>query len=272
MQKGELMEVIPIQEFRKEVSYPEKIEAAQISMIKSCVSFAGNKRELTQDEYLNIWYQINLRKLDPIARQIYFICDKQGKINTFNSIDGMRLTAQRTGEYAGQDGPYFLGKDGVWLDHWVSQEYPLSAKVGVLRKGFLKPIYSVANWKEYNKGNHIWNKYPTVMLAKAAESLALRRAFPEELSGVYSDAESWIEENREEEKLVPQKIECEVKNDEKFEKLKQDARELFSLLPQQENKNMREKYPSVFNFTADYETFEKFYKEISDICDQLKKN
>jgi phage recombination protein Bet len=205
--ENEVLAVEQVREIKEKLSYPEKLEAAQIAMIKHCVSFQrGSERELRQDEMKAIWYQIQIRRLDPMAKQIYFICDRDGKINTFNSIDGLRLSAQRSGEYKGQDGPFFCGENGQWMDVWLEKMPPKAAKVGIFRKGFEKAIYAVALYSEYGKTFGPWKQYPTVMLAKVAESLALRRTFPEELSGVYSDAESWIDS-------TPIKVEAEIKED-----------------------------------------------------------
>jgi phage recombination protein Bet len=126
--------------------------------------------------------------LDPFARQLYMI-ERGGRYTIQASIDGLRIVAQRSGEYAGQVGPYWCGDDGEWIDVWLDTKPPVAAKVGVMRKGFNEPLWAVAKFDSYNATTPIWRKMPDTMIAKCAEALALRKAFPNDLSGIYTTEE-----------------------------------------------------------------------------------
>jgi phage recombination protein Bet len=140
------------------------------------------------------------KRLDPFAKHIQVVkrYDQQKKdmVPTFQTgIDGFRLIAQRTGLYRGQDGPYWCGDDGAWVDVWVKPTPPVAARVGVLRADFEKPIFAVAHYAEYvqktqdGKPNSMWAKMACNQLAKCAEALAIRKAFPEDLAGLYAPEE-----------------------------------------------------------------------------------
>ena len=135
-------------------------------------------------------------KLAPLSRQIYAIPKREGSMQILLSIDGYRIIAQRTGEYEGSE-TFWCGTDGVWTDVWLNNNPPSAAKVIVYRKNCKRGVSAVALFKEYaNLKSNTWQKMPALMLAKCAESLALRKAFPSDLSGLYTtDEMNNIEEN-----------------------------------------------------------------------------
>jgi phage recombination protein Bet len=125
--------------------------------------------------------------LDPHARQIYYI-KRGGRGTTQVSIDGLRSIAERTGEMDGLD-THWCGDAGEWVDVWLSNDPPAAARVRVYRKGCQHPFTGIAKWSEYQAGGPMWKRMPALMLGKTANALALRSAFPLQLSGLYTQDE-----------------------------------------------------------------------------------
>lgn len=150
----------------------------QINLIKRTYA-----RGATDDELKLFVHQCNRTGLDPLSRQIYFqkYKSKNGdsQMTIITGIDGYRIIAARSDRYAGSDDAIFDNEDA-----------PKKATMTVYKiVGGAKCAFTAsARWNEYFPGDskgHIWRKMPCTMLAKCAEALALRKAFPNELSGVY---------------------------------------------------------------------------------------
>jgi len=140
--------------------------------------------------------QCHRTQLDPIARQIYCI-ERAGKWTIQISIDGFRLIAERTHQYRGQTAAQWTADGITWTDVWLAKTPPAAARVGVYREGFVEPVWGVATYEGYcprDRNSNLdprnqWKTNPSNQLAKCAEMLALRKAFPQELSGLYGTEE-----------------------------------------------------------------------------------
>lgn len=139
------------------------------------------------DELRLFAYACQRTGLDPFSKQIYAI-KRGGKMTIQAGIDGLRSIAERTGQLDGSE-TFWCGEDGQWADVWLSSKPPAAAKTIIHRKGASHPFVGVARFADYNAGQGLWSKMPAAMIAKCSEALALRKAFPADLSGVYSTDE-----------------------------------------------------------------------------------
>lgn len=150
----------------------EKVELIKKTVAKDC----------TNDELELFLYTCHRTGLDPLARQIYAV-KRSGKMTIQTGIDGYRLIADRTGKLAGISDYAFDSEEA---------KTPAKATVTVRKvvgDGIIAEFTATARWGEYNAGGPMWAKMPYLMLGKCAEALALRKAFPADLSGVYTAEE-----------------------------------------------------------------------------------
>jgi phage recombination protein Bet len=139
------------------------------------------------DELRLFAYACQRTGLDPFSKQIYAI-KRGGKMTIQAGIDGLRSIAERTGQLDGSE-TLWCGDDGQWTDVWLGSKPPAAAKTTIWRKGASHPFTGVARFADYNAGQGLWSKMGATMIAKCSEALALRKAFPADLSGVYSTDE-----------------------------------------------------------------------------------
>ena len=136
------------------------------------------------------FHQAKRSGLDPFKREIYMITRK-GKATIQTGIDGFYKIADRATRSAGGTWgipeTLWCGPDGQWRDVWLERTPPAAAKVTVERDG--SRFTTVALTSEYMADGPMWKKMPARMIAKCAEALAIRRAFPDDLSGLYTSEE-----------------------------------------------------------------------------------
>lgn len=165
----------PIVQNKNELSY---FNADQIALIKNYLCKGINDDELKL-------FQAVCKKtgLDPFMKQIYAV-KRKDQMTIQTSIDGYRLIAERTGRYCpGRETSYVYDGDKlIYATSYVKKQTADGTWHEVAASAYLdeyKPAYT----------NQFWESKKHIMLAKCAESLALRKAFPNELSGLYSDDE-----------------------------------------------------------------------------------
>lgn len=168
--------------------------AEQVAIIRDTIC-RPRYREATEAELGLFLARCKRTGLDPLAGQIHavFRQDRRtgGERMTIQvGIDGFRLVAQRTGEFAGSTTEW-CGPDGAWRDVWLEPFPPSAARCTAYRivQGRIVGQTAVATWAEYGDTRNVWKGKPSHMLAKCAQALALRSMFPAELSGLYTTDE-----------------------------------------------------------------------------------
>lgn len=162
----------------------------------------GIDKDVSDAELAAFLHECQRRKLDPFSRQIYLIgrYDRRKGRKVYRSqtsIDGFRLIARRAADRSGIDYSY---EDTIWFDDkgqrhevWLQPGQPAAAKVVVVRNG--NRFDAVARFGAYvqtdsdGRPQGLWRNMPDVLIAKCAEALALRKAFPEDLGGIYTEEE-----------------------------------------------------------------------------------
>lgn len=175
--------------------------------------------EKTPDGDLMVFFHFCQKTgLDPFSKQIYLL-DKRSKkegqwvVNwvIVVGIDGFRVNAQRAADRRGITLEYEetvwydhkSGKHEVWLGGEDGTELPAAAKVVVVKvmpDGTRLRIPGMAKFESYagygknqKTGERYlmsqWGTMPDHMIEKCAEAFALRRAFANDLGGIYIEEE-----------------------------------------------------------------------------------
>jgi phage recombination protein Bet len=120
--------------------------------------------------------------LDPFSGQLYAFVNKKDRLCIGASIDGLRAKADETGNYAPGPKPEFkFDKKGnlksceAYVQKYVNGHWML--------------VSAEVDFGEWRRSGPNWEGKPKHMLAKCAEALALRKAFPRQIGGSMSEGE-----------------------------------------------------------------------------------
>ncbi|MFO7745442.1 MAG: phage recombination protein Bet [Psychroflexus sp.] len=169
-------------------------------------------KEASDDEFEIFFQACKQTGLNPFMKQIYMVkrwnSDLKRNAMTFQTgIDGYRLIAERSGKYApGRSSEYRYDDKGNLISAiaYVKKQTTDGTWHEVAAEAFYSEY--VAKKKD-GEPTGMWKEKPHIMLGKCAEALALRKAFPAELSGVYTKEEMEQADNPKEIKEEPKQIE-----------------------------------------------------------------
>ena len=196
-QAGQMSKVTPIVQMQEMVLNNTHFSPKQVDILKNSLC-----KGISSEEFEIFLMACAKTQLDPFMRQIYAVKRKAKKpdgswgetMTIQTGIDGYRLIAERTERYApGEEPTYVYDKDG----------FLLSATAYIKKQtkdGTWHTVSASAYIDEYcqtildrqtgeKKATGLWSTMPRTMLSKCAEAQALRKAFPAEMSGVYTKEE-----------------------------------------------------------------------------------
>jgi phage recombination protein Bet len=169
----------------------------QLALIKRTVA-----KDCNDDEFNQFIHICKTVRLDPLRRQIYaFVFNKDNpkyrQMTVVTAIGGYRAIAERTASYRPDDRAprYEMGEK----DAKTNPLGILRCEVTVYKRahGEWFPVVGEAFWDEYvpvrdgviDPKKTGWVKMPRIMIAKCAEANALRKAWPDDLEGLYEESE-----------------------------------------------------------------------------------
>lgn len=176
-----------------------KLTRPQIQLIKNTIAKGAD------DDELRLFIQVcKGAQLNPFLKQVFLVPRWDSNLGRIAraiqvSIDGFRSIAESSGAYAGNDDPVYGDDQEIAYapkDSKVAKKItvPKTATVTVHKmvEGQRYGFTATSRWSEYYPGPKLgfqWHKRPYLMLGKCAEALALRKAFPKLLSGMYAQEE-----------------------------------------------------------------------------------
>jgi phage recombination protein Bet len=267
---GAQNKVVDIESRNQElISFTQK----EVETIKRTVASDANTDELRMFLHIAKTYG-----LDPFNKEIFFWKIK-GKPTIMTSRDGYLKIADRHEEYNGlvsdvvRENDKFRRKaQGIDHEYGTNRGDIIGAYALVYRKDREYPVYVFSPFQEYCAGTRVWTQYPSAMILKVAESMALKRAFT--VSGLVTAEEMDVQRLNEKDKENPRRtyFKKSKKSDDRNEpidikaELSEREKEIKAIVG--DNKNLRK---DLFTYLREVKEKENLDKEkhlsIDDLSD-----
>jgi phage recombination protein Bet len=143
-------------------------DAAMIETLKKTVC-----EKATEAQFRMFIEVCRATNLNPFLREIWFV----PSVGIMAGRDGYLAVANRNPQFDGME-------TRVERD---DKKIPIKAICTVWRKDRSHPIICEAYYSEYKKSSNVWSQYPSAMISKVAEVLALKRSFG--INGVVTEEE-----------------------------------------------------------------------------------
>lgn len=196
----------------------------QIDLVKRTVA-----KDATNDELAMFMHIAKKTGLNPFLKEIWFYKDNKGNTIMMTGRDGFLTIAQKSGEFEGIQSAAIYEGDEFLVDYSNPSDIKINHKTNPFkkeagkivgawarskRKGCIDTVEIVSDkdyHKSYAKFESTWDKFPSAMIKKVAESIALRKQYG--IAGVVAKEEVGYED----EKTNPDKA---VDNNKLFEETK----------------------------------------------------
>ncbi|MGX8701545.1 phage recombination protein Bet [Caproiciproducens sp.] len=176
----------------------EKVKLSPAIIRNYLVSGGGNVSDQEIVMFLNL---CRFQHLNPFLREAYLI--KYGGNQPATMVTGKEVftkRARRNKDYAGQQAGVVVQKEDGALENRIGtlvleNEKLVGGWAKVFIKDYVEPVEITVSLSEYigmkkdGEVNGQWSKKPATMIRKVALVQALREAFPEDFSGMYSAEE-----------------------------------------------------------------------------------
>ncbi len=158
----------------------------------------GDSTKITDKEVTLFMHLCKIRQLNPFDNDVYLVKYGTTPAQMVVSKEAFLKRAFENPDFDGIEAGIIVQRGEEWVELEGCCRLPQDAIIGGWAKVYCKnrrvPFVAKVNFWEFNKGQATWKEMPALMIRKVAEAQALREAFPVQLSSMYIQEESAVQE------------------------------------------------------------------------------